>query len=142
MEFGATIPLFFMGLCFCILTPLIGSALLLFIRFSSRDIVLARNIFITVLIVCLLWFVFPMGQLIYAAIAICRECPDSDFRLTGEIFLSTVSYAFRLALMPGTASGFLFAFFVVAPATMIVRRSRKVKDKAKELEVVSKNKSE
>ena len=130
MEFGATIPLFFIGLCFLILTPLIGAGLLLFIRYSSRDIVLARNIFITVLIVCLLWFVFPIGQLIYASVVICRECPGSDFRLTGEVFLATVSYAFRLALMPGTTTAFLVAFFIVAPATMIVRRIREGKDKA------------
>jgi hypothetical protein len=125
MEFGALIPLYYMMLCCLLGTPVIGIAILIYIRFYLRDLVLAKYILATVLIICLIWFLFPFGQLIYGAISVCQNCPDSDFRITKELIVSVFKYAANLALLQGTASGFLFAFLIVTPTVFIVRKIRK-----------------
>ena len=128
MEFGALIPLWYMTMCCFVVTPLAGLAALAFIRFSLRDIALSKYILATVFLVCLIWFLFPFGQLLYAAIQICRHCPDSTFLPTREILASTFTYAAGLVLIPGTASGFILAFLIVVPTTILVRKSRKKKE--------------
>ncbi len=127
MEFGALIPLWYMSMCCMFSTPLVGIGLLIFIRFSRKDVRLAKYILATVVLVCLLWFIFPFGQLIYSYIRICQVCPESTFKLTRELLISTLGYAARLALIPGSASGFIVAYLVVLPTTLIVRKRRKAK---------------
>ena len=128
MEFGALIPLFYMTLCCLIVAPFAGIAALAFIRFSLRDITLAKYILATVLFICLIWFLFPFGQLLFAAIQICRECPESTFLSTKEILTGTFKYAVYLALLPGTTSGFILAFLIVAPTTILIRKIRSGKE--------------
>ena len=124
MEFGALIPLFYMTMCFFVVTPLVGIVVLAFIRFSLRDTALARNLLAGVLLVCIIWFIFPFGQLLVAAIRICQECPDSDFRITSDVLFNTFRYAFRLALLPGTTSGFILSFLFVVPTTFLLRKRK------------------
>jgi hypothetical protein len=133
MEFGALIPLFYMGLCFQIFTPIIGVILLLIIRFKLRDQALAKIIFYILLTVSFVWFLIPIVQLIIGAIHICRYCLDSTFRITGEIIRDTLLHGLWLALMPGTATGFLVAFIIVTPINVIVRARKERKTNEIEL---------
>ncbi len=123
MEFGTAIPLFYLTLCCVLATPIVGLFGTIFIRFSLEDIQLARNIILTVLAVCLLWFLFPFIQVLVAAFMICRTCPDDVFRLTSEMLAATLRFATGL-LIPGLATGVLLAFIVVLPVTLLVRRFR------------------
>lgn len=135
MEFGALIPLFYLGLCFQIFTPIIGVILLIIIRFKLRDQALAKNIFYTLLIVCFTWFLTPIVQLIIGAIQVCRYCPDSTFKITGEIIRDTLLHGLWLALMPGAATGFFVALIIVAPINVIVRARKERKTKKIKMDV-------
>jgi hypothetical protein len=124
MEFGALIPLYYMGLCCLIFSPIFGVILLLIIRFKFNDLTLARNILRTVMIVCFIWFLLPIVELIIAAIQVCRYCPESTFKITGQIFIDAVVTGLWRALIPGAATGFLVAFFIVTPI-VVIGRARK-----------------
>jgi hypothetical protein len=126
LEFGEIFFLDLLGLCCVNAILIIGIIGLILIRFSLKDRQLARNILITVLVVSFCWFIFPLFQLVYVAIAICKSCPDSVFRIDGEIILMSLRWGIYL-LIPGIVSGFLVAFILVVPITLFVRYYRRKK---------------
>jgi len=123
LEFGNAIPLFFLTLCCAVTTPIIGVVALVYIRFSLKDTQLAKAILLSVLIVSLLWFAYPIVQLLVATTLIPSDCPGTEFRITPDILGMTLRYASGL-LIPGVVSGFLLAFVVVTPITLLVRHLR------------------
>ena len=131
MEFGETIPLFFMSLCCIAGTPIVGFALLAVIRFKLKDRQLARNIFFTVIILGLLSFLFPVVRFAWSQIVIPRGCGcDSSLIITPEIktemLLSDIQFGAFL-IYPGIGLGFILAFFGVVPITLVVRYIKKRK---------------
>jgi hypothetical protein len=129
MEFGETIPLFFMTVCCIAVIPIIGFILLALIRFRLRDRQLAKNILLTVLGVGFLSFLLPILQLIWALVLITQDCGcETSFELTPkiltEMFLSSVQFGAFL-IYPGIAFGFLIAYCSVLPITLVVRRFKK-----------------
>jgi len=130
MEFGALIPLWYMSMCCLFTTPLIGIGLLVFIRFSKKDVKLSKIVLATVLIICFIWFIFPFGQLLYSYFHICTKHPECAFDITNEMFILTLRHATYLALLPGSSSGFLFAYIIVVPTTHFIRKRKKKKEKS------------
>ncbi len=126
MEFGETIPLFFLTLCLLISAPLVGIIALLVIRFAFKDKQLTKNILYTILAVSLLWFVWPIGQLVYAAILICRECPGASLPSAWQLIGGTLSFSVG-TLIFGIPCGFVMAFLFILPATLAVRFFRQRK---------------
>jgi hypothetical protein len=124
MEFGETIPLFFIGLCLISTTAIGGTIALVAIYFFFKDKQLAKNIFFTVVAVCAVWFLYPLGQLIYGVILICHYCPESSFQFTWEIVLSTLRLSAR-SLIFGLPCGYIMAFALVVPIILSIRAIRR-----------------
>lgn len=82
MEFGNTIPLFFITICLLFLIVIGGTVLLIFILFKVKESSLTRNILLTMVAVCGTWFLFPLVGFVYGAIAVCWYCPEENFHLT------------------------------------------------------------
>lgn len=108
-------------------TPILGTVALIVIRFSINDRQLAKNIFLSVVIISLLWFLYPFIDLLIGTILSCTTCPESTFKLTQEVIFSSFVYAVR-SLIPGVACGFVFAFFIVVPITLLFRQLRRKSD--------------
>ncbi len=107
-------------LVFCTLaaTP---AGLVALLRLRRRDPALARAMLRTVLAVMAVWFLYPLFQLIYAALVDCRFCPGSGYIFTFEVFLYTLFLGAR-SLAPGLIGGFLAADALTLPAVLLVRR--------------------
>lgn len=120
MEFGNTIPLFFITICLLFLIVISGTVLLLVILFKIKDRRLTRNILLTMAVVCGTWFLFPLVGLVYGAIAVCWYCPEENFYLTWDIFLSTLGYSVR-TLFISVPCGYVIAFGLVLPVTFLIR---------------------
>ena len=73
MEFNELIPLHFLSLCFFGLTPIIGFSGLAYIRFSLKDISLARNILVTLIVTAIL----PLLYMGYGVISVIFILPTS-----------------------------------------------------------------
>ena len=122
MEFGTLIPLYFLGLGCFIVTPIVGFIILAFIRLEDKP--LARNILITVLGIASVAFLYPILGLILELIYIPLCCPESANLLTSKALLVMISATLKAGLFPIIPSltiGFLIAFIVIVPATLVVR---------------------
>jgi len=124
MEFGNTIPLFFITICLLFLIVLGGTVLLLVILFGIKDRKLTRNVLLTLVAVCGAWFLFPLVGLAYGAIAACWYCPEENFHITRDIFLSTLGYSVRTLLI-SIPCGYVIAFGLVLPVTLLARAFRR-----------------
>ena len=124
MEFGEPLLLLYLILCLQVTAPLFGTVALIVIRFAMKDRQLTRNILYTVAAVGLVWFLWPIAQLIYGAVFICRECPGLVFPTASELILFMLGSSARLLLLFGIPCGFVAAFLVVVPATLVARRLR------------------
>jgi hypothetical protein len=71
MEFGNTIPLFFITICLLFFIVLGGTVLLLVIIFGTKDRKLTKNVLLLMAAVCGAWFLLPLVGLVYGAIAVC-----------------------------------------------------------------------
>lgn len=120
MEFGNTIPLFFITICLLFLIVIGGTVLLIFILFKVKESSLTRNILLTMVAVCGTWFLFPFVGFVYGAIAVCWYCPEENFHLTWDIFLSTLGYSVR-TLFISIPCGYIIAFGLVLPVTFLIR---------------------
>jgi hypothetical protein len=120
MEFGNTIPLFFITICLLFLIVLGGTVLLLVIIFGNKDRKLTRNVLLTLAAVCGAWFLLPLVGLVYGAIAVCWYCPEENFHITWDIFLSTLGYSVR-TLFISIPCGYVIAFGLVLPVTFLIR---------------------
>jgi hypothetical protein len=126
MEFGETIPLFFITVCCIGVIPIFGFALLVIIRFSLKDRQLARNIFFSVLGVAVIAYLYPIWQMILSLPLLLHVSCGCDTpivitpAMVGEMFLSSVQQGVFL-VYPGMALGFIFAFAIVLPITLVVR---------------------
>ena len=123
MEFGNTIPLFFITLCLLFLIVIGGTVLFLVILFGIKDRELTRNILLTMAAVCSVWFFLPLIGLIYGTIAVCWYCPEENLHITWDIFLSTLGYSVR-TLFISIPCGYIMAFGLVLPVTFLVRAFR------------------
>ncbi len=117
MEFGTTIPLFFMTMCCIVTTPFVGLTAILFIWFRLKDKQLAKNILFTVIGVDLLVFIFPTLQLIWALIFLSQDCNCENSntftpKAVSEMFIAALRYG-RNLMIPGITLGFIFAQFGV-----------------------------
>jgi hypothetical protein len=125
MEFGTAIPLAIMTVCCIGIIPIIGSILLAIVRFSFKDKQLTKNILFTVIGVGLASFIFPILQLAWVFIIVPQNCDcETSLVITPEIitemFLLLVQYG-TVLIFPGIALGFIFAFCVTLPITLVVR---------------------
>lgn len=128
MEFGTLIPLFYMGICCFITIPIAGFFSLAFIRFSLKDKLLAKCILITILIVALVAFIYPILNFIRSLILITFCCPDSKSLPSSKTLLEMASITLKYALFlifPSLTIGFLIAFVVTVPVTFLVRYIKK-----------------
>ncbi|HLO18358.1 MAG TPA: hypothetical protein VK206_26230 [Anaerolineales bacterium] len=92
--------------------------MLAFIRLSDKQ--LARNILITIVGIALVAFLYPILGLILELIYI----PESANLLTSKAFLEMISATLKDALfliIPSLTIGFLTAFIVVVPVTLLIR---------------------
>ena len=124
MEFAEPILLLYLVLCLQITAPLFGTVALILIRFALKDRQLTRNILYTVAAVGLAWLLSPIAQLTYGAVFICRECPGLVFPTVSELIRFMLGSSARLLLLFGIPCGFVVAFLVVVPATLVARRLR------------------
>jgi hypothetical protein len=124
MDFGTTIPLFFISLCLLFVTWILGTGLVITLIFRVKDRQLTRNVLLTVIAVSTIWFLFPLAQAAYALIRICRDCPDISSFVTFEVLLSTLSFSAR-TLFFGIPCGYIIAFGLVVPVTLAVRSYKK-----------------
>ena len=124
MEFGNTIPLFFITICLLFLIVIGGTVLFFVIIFRIRDRKLTRNILLTMAAVCGIWFLLPLVGLVYGTIAVCWYCPESNFHITWNIFLSTLGYSMR-TLFISIPCGYVIAFGLVLPVTYLGRAFRR-----------------
>ncbi len=131
MEFGDTIPLYFITLCCIITTPLIGFSALAFIRFSLKDKALARNILMTnVIVACIpvLYMIYGFIRLIFLIPGCCSKGLNlininlqEILSTTSEIISTTLPFLLWMIFLSLTVS-FLIAFIIVLPATLIFRK--------------------
>jgi hypothetical protein len=135
MDFGNTIPFFFMAVCCIVVTPFAGFASLAIIRFILKDKQLATNILFTVMGTGLLSFISPTVQVVLARaldlILIHLNCGcEASIGFTPEVvgrrLLSAVQDGAFL-IYPGIALGFYFALCFVVPITFGVRFFKKEK---------------
>jgi len=124
LEFGETIPLLFIFLCALIATPILGTIALFIIRFAFKDRQLTKNIVITILAISILGFIYPFGQLAYAATLTCRACPGSNLRITWDVVVATFKFSAG-TLIFGIPCGYLVAFLLIIPATLAIRFVRR-----------------
>jgi len=129
MEFGNTIPLTILAMCCLFTVPFAGTVITIFIWFSLKDRLLARNIIVTVLTFGFLAFVFPWLQLIwYIPLIFQMPCCKSVVEFTPRMLLEMVSLLLRYGIgliIPGVWLGFLVAFFIVLPFTLVIRHIKK-----------------
>lgn len=123
MEFGNTIPLFFITICLLFLIVLSGTILLLVIIFGIKDRKLTKNVLLTMAAVCGVWSLLPLVGLVYEAIAVCWSCPEETFHITWDIFLSALGYSAR-TLFISIPCGYVIAFGLVLPVTLVLRAFR------------------
>lgn len=124
MEFGTLIPLFFLQMCCFIVTPIAGFSSLAFIRYSLKDRGLAKNILITVGVVALFAFLYPILGLIRGLILIPLCCPDSAALLDAEAVREMTSISVKYAIFlitPSLTAGFFIALFFTVPITFLTR---------------------
>jgi hypothetical protein len=129
MEFGETIPLFLLSLCYFGLTPVIGFSGLALIRFSLKDRYLARNIFITIISVAVLPILY-MGFGIIQEVLFIPRCCAQNFGFVApalsEILSFSIPYTIWFVYLSFTV-GFIIAFTLVVPITLLIRHRRKKK---------------
>ena len=123
MEFAEPILLLYFVLCLQLTALLFGTVALLVIRFALKDMQLTKNILYTVGAVALLWFLWPIAQFTYGAVLMCRERPGLVFPTASDLIRSMLGFSARL-LTFGIPCGFIVAFLVVVPATLVARRLR------------------
>jgi hypothetical protein len=121
MEFGETLPLSILALCCFGLTPIIGFSALAYIRFSLKDISLARNIFVTLIATAILPFLY-MG---YGVVSVIIILPRGLITLNlSEILSAYLSEFLRMEFLSLTLS-FLIAFILIVPITFLMRHVNK-----------------
>jgi hypothetical protein len=127
MEFPELIVGSLLAVCCTLGGFIAGLAGLLVVRFSYKDKLLARNILLTVLIACLVAFAIPLLELAWGLVGICRYCPQLASTITPALLKGMLLETLQLSagsLVPGSAVGFLIAYAVVSPITVLVRRRR------------------
>jgi len=134
MEFGALIPLFYMTLCCTTVTPFVGTALLAYIWFRVKDKQLVKNILFTLLGVELFVFMFPILEAVWFLISIPKtqfnNCPCPFSLADIPMLLAAIFQSGIRLLFPGITLGYLVAFFIVVPITLIVRSVKMKKNSA------------
>jgi hypothetical protein len=129
MEFGDTIPLFFITVCCLGVIPVIGFTLLAVIRFNLKDKQLSKNILITIICTGILSILFPIFEMLWPLTTFNQNCGCKiPFELPPEIVRSQFVYALKGAVLfiyPGIAVGFILAFALTLPITLGVRFFRK-----------------
>ena len=127
VELGTLIPRFYISLCCFWSIPIAGIIGLIFIRYSQKDKILSRNILITVLIIIVTYFFYPFIQLIVFSLLPCQPCLDSSFELTSDIVVEMLRASVGYMIF-GSAVGFLIAYLIVTPITLISRRQKMKKN--------------
>ena len=114
----------YMMVCFIIII-ILGFAILMFIRDKLMDKQLAKNILVTITSMAALPLLYRslvfMYGLIYALIYYPERMFSTSLRSFLEQMLEAIAEAFIL-MIPVLAIGFLVAFLVVVPVTLISRR--------------------
>ncbi len=135
MDFGNTIPFFFLAICCIAVTPIAGFASLAIIRFVLKDKQLATNILFTVMGTGFLSFISPSVQVVLDRaldlMLIHLNCgckPSSAFtpEIVGRQLLSALQDG-AFMIYPGIALGFYLALCFVVPITFGVRFFNKEK---------------
>ena len=101
----------------------IGIIALLLTRMSKKDGQLARNVLITTVLVCLIWFSIPLLDTIVHLIPEFRESPASAMRAAPIVLLLALNYSIAY-LIPGAVSGLVLAYAIVVPGTLLLRHLR------------------
>lgn len=131
MEFGEIITLDFLTLCCVIVIPIAGFSVLGFIRFSLQDKILARNIFITIIISIIIsatLLLLYMGYNILSIIFTLPQCCPGSSGLDNFNWSVMIMIALNFAIGATIASiiiGFIIAYDIVVPITLIVRYIKK-----------------
>jgi hypothetical protein len=131
MEFGTLIPLYFLTMCCFIATPIAGFSSLAFIRYSLKDKGLAKNILLTIGVVALLAFLYPLVGLIRGLILLPLCCPEIAALLEAQAVREMTSISVKYALfliIPSLTVGFLIALFFTVPITFLARYAKKKKE--------------
>jgi hypothetical protein len=130
MEFGDTIPLFFISICCIGVIPIIGFALLAVIRFILKDSQLATNIIITTIGIGVFAYSFPTWRIIvFLPFLLLQNCACASSlvitpQIVGEMLLSSIQYG-AILIYPGIGLGFIISYCIVLPVTLAVRFFRK-----------------
>ena len=115
--------LFYMAPAFIVLGLTIGIIAFLLARTRKKDRQLSRNVLITIVLVCIIWFSVPLILTIVDLIPEFRESPATAISTVPAVLLLALNYSI-VYLIPGAISGLVLAFAIVAPVTLLVRRFR------------------
>src|SRR5215207_8634296 len=123
MEPGIIVFSYLM-VCFVIII-ILGFAILMFIRDKVRDKQLAKNILVTITSMAALPMLYRSLVFMYGLIYALIYYPERMFSTSWQSFLEQMLEAIAEALVlmiPVLAIGFLVAFLIVVPLTLISRR--------------------
>lgn len=128
MEMAESLALFVIIVVVLIITPITGFALLAIIRFLFKDRQLTKNILITIILLAIIAFLYPVGEVIYSVILIrfCRpECSHLwESFWSAAMLKETIGFSFRLAIVSLTP-GFIISYLFTVPITLLVRAINK-----------------
>jgi len=125
MDFGTTIPFYFISICCFVVIPIVAIATLIFVRFSLKEKQLAQNMFITVIVFGIMPFLSAVLQLFWSFVTVilnggCEETLDLTPEIMKDMFMSTLELAATLAVR-GVGLGIMIACCIVLPITFALR---------------------